>query len=63
MQDFGTIRKRLQQAKRKGWAQGHYRGAHQVWRDMQLVFANCKAFNSSPADEGTRQLTDQVRPT
>lgn len=59
-QDFGTIRKRLQQAKRKGWGRGHYQGAHQVWRDMQLVFTNCKTFNSTPADEATREMTDQV---
>lgn len=60
MQDFGTIRKRLQQGKKKGWGQGHFKGVHLVWRDMQLVFSNCKAFNSTPADASTRELTDQV---
>lgn len=62
MQDFGTIRKRLQQGKKKGWGQGHFQGVHVVWRDMQLVFSNCKAFNSTPADASTRELTDQVSP-
>ncbi len=60
MQDFGTIRKRLQQARRRGWASGHYKGAHEVWTDMQLVFNNCVTFNSTPADQSTRDMTEKV---
>ena len=59
-QDFGTIRKRLQQARRRGWASGHYKGAHEVWVDAQLVFDNCVTFNSTPADQQTRDMTEQV---
>ena len=60
MQDFGTIRKRLQQARRRGWASGQYKGAHEVWTDMQLVFNNCVTFNSTPADQSTRDMTEKV---
>ena len=60
-QDFGTIRKRLQQARRRGWASGHYKGAHEVWVDAQLVFNNCVTFNSTAADQQTRDMTEKVR--
>ena len=54
------MRKRLQQARRRGWASGHYKGVHEVWVDMQLVFNNCVTFNSTAADQQTRDMTEKV---
>ena len=59
--DFGTIMSRLQEGEKAGWKKCHYLKTENVLRDVQLVFANCFAYNDGPGDEVTRELCSEVK--
>jgi hypothetical protein len=61
--DLGTVLSRLPGSvgAQGGKDKGAYTSVADVLKDVRLVWANCLAYNSTPADEHTRKLCDEAR--
>lgn len=61
--DLGTVLSRLPGGvgAQAGKERGAYSSVADVLKDVRLVWANCLAYNSTPADEHTRQLCEEAR--
>lgn len=60
--DLGTVLSRIPSGDTaKGRGRGLYRTVKEVLDDVNLVWANCFAYNCQPQDEPTRKLCDSTR--
>lgn len=59
--DLGLIFKRLTQGQDSDWKNSHYQSAGQVFRDVELVWENCLAYNNRPEDAPTHEVCMEVR--
>lgn len=59
--DLGTIFAALETGKACSFAQGPYTSPAEVFQDVDLVWANCMAYNNRPEDTGTRELAAEVQ--
>ena len=59
--DLGTILGRLREGEASGWQRCAYGSPADVAADVALIWANCDAFNCTPADAPTRAMAAEVR--
>ena len=59
--DLGTIYAALEACKASSFVQGPYTSPAEVFQDVDLVWANCMAYNNRPEDAGTRELAAEVQ--
>lgn len=60
--DLGTVLSRIPSGdKTKGKGRYSYKTVKELLRDVNLVWANCFAYNCQPQDEPTRSLCDAIR--
>jgi hypothetical protein len=59
--DLGTILGRLREGEASGWQRCAYGSPAEVAADVALIWANCDAFNCTPADAPTRAMAAEVR--